>query len=159
MKRIFSIFLIAGLILAGTGFCRAFADGPDAQGQMARDFSQTAMDKFQSINDTQLNYAAVSDQVDEYAKSFARILQDAGVGQKISAMIMQESASWYGQALKDLFNGMPYNDIIQDYSGKIAGLFKQQNLKLDAQMKIVDMTSDNLESLRTLFRSLEEADY
>lgn len=158
MKRILSIFLIAGLIIAGTGFCRAFADGPDAQSQLARDFSQTAMDKFQSINDTQLNYAAVSDQVDEYARNFARILVKAGVEQKTAGMVMQESAGWYGQALKDLFNGKPYNDIIQDYSDKIAGLFNQQHLKLDAQMEIVDMTSDNLESLNTLFRGVEEVD-
>lgn len=157
MKRSIGAFLISGLIILGSVFSSVFADG--SSGQAAQDFSRKAMDEFQSINDTQLNYSEINAKVDEYAQNFAKILLSAGVDQQKAGMIMQASAVWYGQSLKDLFNGKPYNDIIQDYSDKIAGLFNQQHLKLDAQMKIVDMTSDNLESLNTLFRGLEEVDY
>ncbi|MFA5725694.1 MAG: hypothetical protein WC937_05505 [Candidatus Omnitrophota bacterium] len=156
MKRSIAVFLISGLIIAGFGLYRACANGSEAQGLLAQDFSQQAMDKFQSINDTELNYAGINDQVDGYAQNFAKILLKAGVDQKTAGMIMQKSAAWYGQALVDLFNGKPYNQIIQDYSSKIADLFSQQHLNLNAQSEIVDMASDNLESLNTLFRGLEE---
>ncbi|MFA4989855.1 MAG: hypothetical protein WC576_03695 [Candidatus Omnitrophota bacterium] len=156
MPRTIAVLLISGLIILGFGFYRACADDAGAQGLLARDFSQQAMDKFQSINDTELNYAGINDQVDAYAQKFAKNLLKAGVDQKTAGMIMQKSAAWYGQALVDLFNGKPYNQIIQDYSSKIADLFSRQHLGLDTQSAIVDMTSDNLESLDTLFRGLEE---
>jgi len=156
MKKTAVIFFILSLLIAGFGFTCVFAAASADQDALAQDFSQKAMDEFKSINDLQLNYAAVSSKVDEYAQNFARILLSAKVDAKRAGMIMQQAAAWYGQALEDLFNGKPFNPIIQDYSGKIADLFSQQHLGLDAQSKIVTMTSDNLEALDTLFQELEE---
>ncbi|MDD2679309.1 MAG: hypothetical protein PHO03_00700 [Candidatus Omnitrophica bacterium] len=155
MKKARVIFFILSLLILGAVFSCAFAADAAEQGPLAQDFSQKAMDEFKTINDTQLDYAAVSSKVDDYAQKFAGILLDAGLDAKTAAMIMQQAAVWYGKALKDLFNGNPYNSIIQDYSAKIADLFSQQHLKLDTQSKIVDMGSDNLESLNTLFQRVE----
>jgi hypothetical protein len=156
MKKSAVIFFVSTLLIAGFGFTRAFADASAGQDALAQDFSQKAMNEFKSINDLQLNYAAVSSKVDEYSQNFARILLATGVGTPRSGIIMQKAAAWYGQALEDLFNGKPYNPIIQDYSGKISDLLNQQHIGLDAQSSIVTMTSDNLEALDTLFQELEE---
>ena len=156
MKKTIAVFFILSLLIPLFGFSRAFADDAANRDQLVQDFSQIAMNEFKSMNNTQMNYTEVNSKVDDYSQKFAAILLNSKVDPKISGIIMQKTAAWYGQALEELFNGKDYNPVIQDYSAKIADLFSQQHLNLDAQSKIVDMTSDNLESLNTLFKGLEE---
>ncbi len=157
MKKGIVIFFILSLLVPGFGSSRVFAaeNNPEAD-VIAQDFSQKAMNEFKSADHPQLDQVAISSKVDEYAQKFAGILFDAGLDSKRTGTIMRQASVWYGQTLGDLFNGKPYNPLIQAYSAKIADLFSQQHLSLDAQSKIVDMTSDNLESLNSLFRGMEE---
>jgi len=159
MKKGIVIFFILSLLVPGFSFSRVFAEeGNPEAGVIAQEFSRKAMNEFISVNDPQLDYAAISSMVDEYAQKFAGILLDAGLDSKTAGMIMQEASVWYGQSLENLFNAKPYNSIIQAYSAKIADLFNQQHLNMDTQSKIVDMTSDNLESFNDLFYPMEEID-
>lgn len=159
MKKAFVIFFILSLLVPAFGFSRVFAEesNPGA-GVIAQEFSQKAMNEFKSVHDPQMDYAVVSDKINDYAQKFSGILLNARVDSKTAAMIMQEAAVWYGQSLEDLFNAKPYNSAIQAYSAKIAGLFNQQHLNMDTQSKIVDMTSDSLESFNDLFHPMEEID-
>ncbi len=159
MKRVMVIFFILSLLVTGFGFSSVFAveNNPEAD-VIAQEFSQKAMNEFKSINHPQLDYAAVSSKVNEYAQKFAGILLDAGPDSKTAGTIMQQASVWYGQSLQELFNAKPYNSVIQAYSAKIADLFNQQHLNMDTQSKIVDMTSDNLESFNDLFHPMEDID-
>ncbi len=168
MKKAIAVFFISSLLIPGLSFSFAFAStavGRDASSgkqitaevsQMAQDFTSSAMSEFESIDDTQLSYAEISSKVQEYSQNFSKALLDSGVELKTSGMIMHEASVWYGRALEALFNGKDYNQVIQEYSAKIADLFNQQHLGVELQSNIVAMTSDNLESVNFLFQSREE---
>ncbi len=159
MKKVFVIFFILSLLVPGLGFSRVFAEGSNPEaGAIAQEFNRKAMNEFESADHPELDQVAISSKVDEYAQKFAGILFDAGLDSKTAGMIMQQASVWYGQSLEELFNAKPYNSVIQAYSTKIADLFNQQHLNMDTQSKIVDMTSDNLESLNDLFHPMEEID-
>jgi hypothetical protein len=150
-----AIFFILSLLVPGFGF--AAAGNPEAEA-IAQEFTQNVMNKFESAEHPELDQAAISDKVDDYSQKFAGILLEAGLDVKAAGMIMQQAAVWYGQSLDDLFNEKPYNAVIQAYSDKIAGLFSKQQLTMDVQSEIVDMSSDNLESLNDLFHPMEDED-
>ncbi len=159
MKRCMVMFFISGLLISGFGFFRVLAaEGNPEAGAIAQEFSRKAMDEFRLADHPQLDPVAISDKLNEYAQKFAGVLLEAGVDPKTVDMIMQQSSVWYGQSLEDLFGAKPYNSVIQAYSDKIAGLFNQQHLTMDTQSKIVDMTSDNLESFNDLFHPMEDID-
>lgn len=157
MKKVVIVLFILSLLVPGFVFTRASADeaNPEAAA-LAQQFSQKVMDDLQSSEHPQIDYGAINPQVDDYAQKFAGILLKAGLDSKTTAMVMQEASVWYGQTLVELFNANPFNSVIQDYSDKIAGLFSRYNLTMDTQSKIIDMTSDNLESLNNLFNPMEE---
>lgn len=159
MKKAAVIFFILSLLVPGLGFSRVFAvEGNSEAGSIAQEFSLKAMNEFKLADHPQLDQVAISSKIDEYAQKFAGILLGAGLDPKTAGMIMQQASVWYGQSLEELFNANPYNSVIQAYSDKIAGLFNQQHLTMDTQSKIVDMTSDNLESFNDLFHPMEEID-
>ncbi|MDD5692545.1 MAG: hypothetical protein PHP10_05145 [Candidatus Omnitrophica bacterium] len=159
MKKVMVIFFILSLFVLGFSLSQALAaaGNPEAEA-IAQEFTQNVMNKFKSAEHPELDQAAISDKVDDYSKRFAGILLEAGLDAKTAGMIMQQVALWYGQSLDDLFNAKPYNIVIQAYSAKIADLFSKQQLNMDTQSKIVDMTSDNLESLNDLFHPMEDID-
>lgn len=127
---------------------------PDA-GLMAQDFIKTAVSEFKSIDDTQLSYPEISSRMQKYSQNFAQILMDAGLDANTCGAILSKASFLYGQTLQALFEGKNFNAAIQDYSTKISDLFSQQHLNVATQSKIVAMTSDNLESMNSLFKDLE----
>jgi len=157
MKRVVAALFILSLLVPGFGFSRVLAAeiSPEA-GAIAQEFSRRVMNEFKFTVHPQIDQVAISDKVNEYAQKFAGILLDAGLEPKTAGMIMQQASLSYGQSLTALFNAKPYNAVIQAYSSKIADLFSQQHLNMDTQSKIVDMTSDNLESFNDLFHPMEE---
>jgi hypothetical protein len=122
---------------------------------MAQDFIKAAVSEFKSIDDTQLSYPEISSRIQKYAQSFAQILMEAGLNADTCGAILNKASLSYGQTLQALFEGKNFNSAIQDYSAKIADLFSQQHLNVATQSKIVAMTSDNLESMNSLFKNLE----
>jgi len=159
MKKVMAMFFISGLLFTGFGFSLVFAEGDNPEaGTIAQEFSRKAMDTFESADYPEMDRVAINSKVDEYAQKFSGILLGAGVDPKTSGTIMRQASVWYGQSLEDIFNAKPYNLVIQAYSAKIAGLFNQQRLTMDTQSKIVDMTSDSLESFNDLFHPMEEID-
>jgi len=159
MKKVIVLFFILSLLVLGSGFSRTFAaEGNTDAGAIVQEFSQKAMNAFESADRPDLDQVAINSKVNEYAQKFSGILLGVGLDQKTVSMIMQQASVWYGQSLEDLFNAKPYNAVIQAYSDKIAGLFNQQHLTMDTQSKIVDMTSDNLESFNDLFHPMEDID-
>ncbi|TAM40370.1 hypothetical protein EPN54_02710 [bacterium] len=159
MKKDIIIFFVLSLLVAGFGFSRVFAaeNNPEA-GAITQEFSRKAMNEFRLAEHPELDQAVISSKIDEYAQKFTGILLGAGVDPKTAGMIMRQASAWYGQSLEDLFNAKSYNAVIQEYSNKIAGLFNQQHLTMDTQSKIIDMTSDSLESFNDLFHPMEEID-
>ena len=159
MKKVTVLFFILSLLITGFGFSRVLAaEGNPEAVAMAQEFSQKAMNEFRLADHPQLDQVAITSKMDEYAQKFAGILLDAGVDPKTTGTIMQQASVWYGQSLEELFNAKPYNAVIQAYSDKIADLFNRQHLTMDTQSKIVDITSDNLESFNDLFNPMDDID-
>ena len=166
MKKLivlFSMFAAMSFFTVGARVCaqecpQKAGAGVDAE-QLAQDFVKTAMAEFKSINDIQMSYAQVSSEIQKYSLNMAKVLLDSGIEPETARGIMQGASALYGQALKAIFNGGDYNAVIQDYSFKVSDLFSKNNLNIETQSKIVSSSSDNLESMGSLFKDLKNEDY
>jgi len=165
MKKATIVFFILCSFVFVLNFSFAFAgaaikQGPPQEafpeaGQLAQDFTKAAMSEFKSIDDTQLSYPEVRSRVQKYAQKFTDDLLNSGVDLKAAGMIIQKASVLYGQTLVALFDGKDFNLVIQEYAAKLSDIFSKQHLNVAVQSKIVDMTSENLESMATLFENLE----
>jgi len=146
---IFSLFVFA----AGNSFAQQTAE---EEKQTVKDFNNDVLDEFKSVNDPSLSYPVVTSRIEEYSREVSKLLAEGKIGSDKAAMVMGKAGSWYGQALEVLFNGNDFNEVIQDYSAKIADLFNKEHLDLNLQMSILSLTSDELEQMDFLFSQLTD---
>lgn len=153
MKNFVAGIVFCGIILFSLGSSAAEKVNDDAF--MAQTFVQIAMAEFQSVNDPSLDYPAINFRIYQTAVKMSKILFSADIADKEAAVIMKESAVWYGQALVALFNGKESGIIIPDYSVKLDALLRKLKLSLNVQEPIISLVSDDLQSMGSLFRDIE----
>lgn len=124
--------------------------------QLAQDFTAKAIGELKKANDYELDYPGIASRINEYSLKMAKDLLGGGVGIEAVSDIMQNSALWYGQVLKGMFEGKNYNELIQAYSQKLSDLLSRNHLDINIQSSIISSASDNLVYMNEVFGDLRQ---
>lgn len=144
--------IVFGFFIFASGY--SLAQGTSEDDLRAGQFKDKAMAEFKSVNDPAMDYAAVSSRIEQTALKISKALSDNKMKDKEASIIMDNTAVWYGQALELLFKGKNFDEVIEEYSGKVADLLRKENLDLGIQMSIVGLVSDDLQKMNSLFHDI-----
>ena len=152
MKKFAGAAVVFSFFILASG--NSSAQGINEDDLRAEQFRDKAMAEFKSVNDPAMDYTAVSSRIEETALKISKVLLDNQIKDKEAAMLMDNTAIWYGQALELLFKGKNFDQVIEEYSGKVADLLHKENMDLGIQMSIIGLVSNDLQKMNSLFHDV-----
>ncbi|MDD4899073.1 MAG: hypothetical protein PHT31_06875 [Candidatus Omnitrophica bacterium] len=150
MKKRGGIFLIFALLCFLNN--ASAQDNTVAAQAWADSFADTAMQQFKPLDADQLSYPDIKAMVKSYALKLSQALLAAGLKDETIDSIIGQAGSSFGQAMDSLFQGKNFNQQVEKYSERIAGLLREQGLSIDSQSEIVSQGSISLNSIASFFR-------